>query len=351
MRAAHHHTPYTTIHHQHLRLTLSCALRTTIHHTPPYTTPHHIPTPPYTPSQDHTPPYAIVPFKTVLEKIMMSTALCVTRGMAPNPHLLAVGTRVSQNLAQAPKEVKEAIVSMLRTNGHNAIRRNSRRGFIYMLCKDCDARCSVSTYKNDAWYVRTRDDAIGRQCPKSADASTKKPQKRGVGMTLGSLRQREKSADTPTKKSKKREAGKQSPLDTLADAADAAAAATAVQMLTPAISCISFPGAELLGSDVAAYVRKQFSEEEKKTQRNFFVASCQSFPADLKCRLSFLIMNMTRALNQHATDPHIEQFQMGFCKSDCNILKQRCVMWWCMYSLCGGGGVRMHVVVYVFFMW
>ena len=36
MRAAHHHTPYTTSLH---------------HHTPPYTT-----------SQDHTPPYAIVPF-------------------------------------------------------------------------------------------------------------------------------------------------------------------------------------------------------------------------------------------------------------------------------------------------
>jgi hypothetical protein len=268
--------------------------------------------------------------------------------MAPNPHLLAVGTRVSQNLAQAPKEVKEVIVSMLRTNGHNAIRRNSRRGFIYILCKDCDARCSVSTYRKDAWYVRTRDDAVGRQCPNSADAPTKKPQKRDAGMTLG--RQREKSADAPTKKSQKREAGKQSTLDTLADAAAAAAAATAVQMLTPAISCISFPGAELLASDVAVYVRKQFSEEEK-TQRNFLVASCQSFPADLKCRLSLLIMNMIRALNQHATDPHIEQFQMGFCKSDCNILKQRCVMWWCMYSLCGGGGVRMHVVVYGCMWW
>jgi hypothetical protein len=150
---------------------------------------------------------------------------------------------------------------------------------------------------------------------------------------------------------------KQQTLHTLADAAAAAAAAAAatnaVQMLTPAIS-----------------------SKEERTQRNHLVADCQSFPADLKCRLSFLMMNMIRALNQHATDPHIEQFQMGYCNSGCNILKQRCVMWcwwrctdacggvcilyvvvvygciwWCMYSLCGGGGVRMHVVVYGCVWW
>ena len=116
-------------------------------------------------------------------------------------------------------------------------------------------------------------------------------------------------------------------LDMLADAATAATTCShAVQMLTPAISCILFTGAELLACDLAVYVRKQFSKEEN-TQRNHLVANCQSFPADLKCRLSFLMMNMIRALNQHATDPHIEQFQMGFCKSGCNILKQRCVMW------------------------
>ena len=57
-------------------------------------------------------------------------------------------------------------------------------------------------------------------------------------------RQREKSADAPIKKSQKQEAGKQPTLDTLEDAAAAAAAETAVPMLTPAISCISFPGAD-----------------------------------------------------------------------------------------------------------
>ena len=278
----------------------------------------------------------------------------------PNPHLLAVGTRVSQNLSQAPKE---ELVSMLRANGHNAIQRNIRHGFIYMICKDCDATCSVSTYRNDAWCVTTRHDAVGRQCQKSADALTKKSQKGDAGKTPG--RQREKSADAPIKKSQKQDAI--SCIALLADAAAAAAAATnAVQMLTPAISYIAFPGAELLASDVAVYVRKQFSTEEK-TQRNHLVANCQSFPADLKCRLSFLMMNMIRALNQHATDPHIEQFQMGFCKSGCNILKQRCVMWcwWRCTDACGGvcilyvvvvygcmwwctdacGGVRMHVVI------
>jgi hypothetical protein len=93
----------------------------------------------------------------------------------PNPHLLTVGTRVSPNLSQSPKE---ELVSMLRTNGHNAIQRNIRHGFIYMICKDCDARCSVSTYKNDAWCVTTRNDAVGRQCEKSADAPKKKSQQK-----------------------------------------------------------------------------------------------------------------------------------------------------------------------------
>ena len=121
----------------------------------------------------------------------------------PNPHLLAVGTRVSQNLSQAPKE---ELVSMLRTNGHNAIQRNIRHGNIYMICKDCDATCSVSTYRNDAWCVTKRHDAVGRQCQKSADAPTKKSQKGDAGKKHG--RQREKSADAPIKKSQKQDAGK-----------------------------------------------------------------------------------------------------------------------------------------------
>jgi hypothetical protein len=121
----------------------------------------------------------------------------------PNQHLLAVGTRVSQNLSQAPKE---ELVRMLRTNGHNATQRNIRHGNILMICKNCDARCSVSTYKNDAWYVTKRHDAVGRQCQKSADAPTKKSQKRDAGKTPG--RQREKSADAPIKKSQKQDAGK-----------------------------------------------------------------------------------------------------------------------------------------------
>ena len=103
----------------------------------------------------------------------------------PNPHLLAVGTRVSQNLSQAPKE---EVVSMLRTNGHNAIQRNIRHGNIYMICKDCDATCSVSTYRNDAWCVTKRHDAVGRQCQKSADAPTKKSQKGDAGKTHGRQR-------------------------------------------------------------------------------------------------------------------------------------------------------------------
>ncbi len=114
----------------------------------------------------------------------------------PNPHLLEVGTRVSPNLSQSPKE---ELVSMLRTNGHNAIQRNIRHGFIHMICKDCDARCSVSTYKNDAWCVTTRNDAVGRQCQKSADATTKKCQ--DAGKTPG--RQCEKSADAPNKHQEK----------------------------------------------------------------------------------------------------------------------------------------------------
>ena len=87
-----------------------------------------------------------------------------------NPHLLTVGTRVSPNLSQSPKE---ELVSMLRTNGHNPIQRSIRQGNILMICKDCGAKCRVSTYKNDAWCVTTRNDAVGRQCQKSADATTK----------------------------------------------------------------------------------------------------------------------------------------------------------------------------------
>jgi hypothetical protein len=160
-------------------------------------------------------------------------------------------------------------------------------------------------------------------------------------------------------------------LDMLADAATAATTCShAVQMLTPAISCILFTGAELLACDLAVYVRKQFSKE-KTAQHNFLVEKCpQSFPAELKCRLSSLIMSMMPALNQHAEDPHIEQFEMGFCSNGCNTLKQRYIlwccmyclcgggvwmhmvvygcMWWCMYVSCGGGGVRMHTVVYGF---
>ena len=102
---------------------------------------------------------------------MMSTALCVTRGMAPNPHLLAVGTRVSANLSQSPHE---EVVRMLRTNGHNAIQRNTRPGFIYIICKDCDAKCSVSTYKEDAWCVLKRHDAVGNSCQKSQKSKSQK---------------------------------------------------------------------------------------------------------------------------------------------------------------------------------
>ena len=118
----------------------------------------------------------------------------------PNPHLLAVGTIVSANLSQSPHE---EVVRMLAVNGHNAIQRNTRPGFIYMICKDCDARCSVSTYKKDAWCVLNRHDAVGRQCQKSADAPTKKSQKGDARKTPG--RQREKSADALTKKSQKQD--------------------------------------------------------------------------------------------------------------------------------------------------
>ena len=140
-------------------------------------------------------------------------------------------------------------------------------------------------------------------------------------------------------------------LDAIADAAAAATARShAVQMLAPAISCISFPTAERLACDVAAYVRKQFSKE-KMTQRSFFVENVpQSFPAELKHRLSYLMMSMVRALNHLATDPHIEQFQMGFCKNGCSILKQRYILWCRMYFLCGGG-VSMHMVVYGCMWW
>jgi len=167
-----------------------------IHHTPPYaiarrkaaaaaaalrtntrcqTSIHHLI------SIHHTPPYA-VPFQMA----------------PPNPHLLAVGTVVSANLSQSPHE---EVVRMLAVNGHNAIQRNTRPGFIYMICKDCDARCSVSTYKKDAWCVLNRHDAVGRQCQ---GLTTKKSQKGDARKTPG--RQREKSADAaPIKKYQKQD--------------------------------------------------------------------------------------------------------------------------------------------------
>ena len=82
---------------------------------------------------------------------------------------------------------------------HNAIQRSIRQGNILMICKDCGAKCRASTYKNDAWCVTTRNDAVGRQCQKSADATTKKCQ--DAGKTPG--RQREKSADAPNKHQEK----------------------------------------------------------------------------------------------------------------------------------------------------
>ena len=123
----------------------------------------------------HTPPYA-VPFQMA----------------PPNPHLLAVGTVVSANLSQSPHE---EVVTMLAVNGHDAIQRNTRPGFIYMICKFCPARCSVSTYRKDAWCVLNRHDAVGRQCQ---GLTTKKSQKGDARKTPG----RQKS------KSKKQDAGK-----------------------------------------------------------------------------------------------------------------------------------------------
>ena len=78
-----------------------------------------------------------------------------------DPQLLLVGTRVSQNLTCAPKA---ELVRLFRLKGHTPIQRNIRDGFIYMICKDCDATCSVSTYQRDAWYVTKCHEAVGRQC-------------------------------------------------------------------------------------------------------------------------------------------------------------------------------------------
>jgi hypothetical protein len=105
-------------------------------------------------------------------RVSPSLSQCPPFQMAPpNPHLLAVGTRVSANLSQSPHE---EVVRMLRTNGHNAIQRNTRPGFIYMICKDCDAKCSVSTYKKDAWCVLKRHDAVGNSCQKSKNSKSQK---------------------------------------------------------------------------------------------------------------------------------------------------------------------------------
>jgi hypothetical protein len=74
---------------------------------------------------------------------------------------LIVGARVSQNLTIAPKA---ELVRLFRLKGHTPIQRNIRDGYIFMVCKKCDAKCSVSTYLRDAWYVTTCHEAVGKQC-------------------------------------------------------------------------------------------------------------------------------------------------------------------------------------------
>jgi hypothetical protein len=129
---------------------------------------------PYTTVYHHTPPCTMLTavfFQMAPPKPHLLAVGTRVQMAPPNPHLLAVGTRVSPNLSQSPKE---ELVRLMRTNGHNAIQRNIRHGFIYMICKDCDARCSVSTYKNDAWCVLKRHDAVGRMCKKSQKSKSQK---------------------------------------------------------------------------------------------------------------------------------------------------------------------------------
>lgn len=71
---------------------------------------------------------------------------------------LGVGTKVTP----AGETPKEEIFEVFRSHQHEPRQRNSRSGYIQVLCKNepCQAYCYASSNQRDDWYVTTCNDSV-----------------------------------------------------------------------------------------------------------------------------------------------------------------------------------------------
>ena len=88
----------------------------------------------------------------------------ISPSLAPAALFLSVGLKIEP----AGVTPKDEVMHEFRLNGHVPILRNSRRGYIIVICKHenkgCNASCGVSANQRDGWYVTTCDEAVGKKC-------------------------------------------------------------------------------------------------------------------------------------------------------------------------------------------